>query len=308
MYTPMGSETVSADFLREGQELPPSSSPFYTEEEMVSVRVAQVDFTVQTSKNNTSLAQSLLGGGKEDTPAAVSSQWILFYEIKTVQKEGESDYTLLHIWRVMRPASYDLMKRAQSGVTEYEEKQHQDALQDSLIERNEEGKAIGVQDGDFFWLSNDVGFEARMIDKAMSQEFRVLYKTTDGGETYEEVGPLPSHWGLSCYGFLSEDIGFFSYPAIEGEAVNFYRTGDGGKTYEQVAFPKIQVEQGGFTFEPFTEPLTPFINEGVYTLYLAQGADGDYKGGKCMAVLTSDDEGRTWTYTGKLADPPAEPG
>ncbi|GAB6180091.1 hypothetical protein JCM14036_14100 [Desulfotomaculum defluvii] len=66
---------------------------------------------------------------------------------------------------------------------------------------------------------------------------QLIYKTTNGGATWKEVGSGPSTWLLQSGDFVDENLGFMSYPKIEGANTNLYRTEDGGKTFEPVILP-----------------------------------------------------------------------
>jgi Sortilin, neurotensin receptor 3, len=150
-----------------------------------------------------------------------------------------------------------------------------------------------------------VGYVIATSDRTMSQEGQTIYKTTNGGETWKEVGYGPSTWLLQSGGFVDENIGFMSYPKIEGAETNFYRTVDGGKTFEPIKLPVNKQEWMGHTFEPFIQPETPYIENGQMYLLVGQGQQGDFKGGTIMAKYKSDDMGKTWSFV-EFFEPPSK--
>lgn len=142
----------------------------------------------------------------------------------------------------------------------------------------------------------NLGYVVATGERTMSQEAQVIYRTSDGGITWEEVGYEPSTWLLQAAGFIDQDIGFMSYPKVEGAETNFYRTEDGGRTFEPIILPVLEEEWMGHTFEPFIQPETPYIENGELFLLVGQGPQGDFKGGRLMAKLKSIDGGKTWTF------------
>lgn len=150
-----------------------------------------------------------------------------------------------------------------------------------------------------------VGYVVATEGRAMSQEGQTIYKTVDGGDIWKEVGPGPSTWLLQSGGFVDENLGFMSYPKVEGAETNFYRTEDGGKTFEPIKLPIIKQEWMGSTFEPFIQPETPYIENGKLFLLVGQGEQGDFKGGTIMAKYKSEDRGKTWSFV-ELVEPPSK--
>jgi hypothetical protein len=150
--------------------------------------------------------------------------------------------------------------------------------------------------------SVNVGYVIATGGRTMSQEGQLIYKTTNGGATWQGVGSGPSTWLLQSGGFVDENLGFMSYPQIEGAKTNFYRTEDGGKTFEPVILPIHKEEWMGVTFEPFIQPEIPYLENGQLYLMVGQGGDGDFKGGTVMAKYKSNDKGKTWSFV-ELVEP-----
>ena len=140
-------------------------------------------------------------------------------------------------------------------------------------------------------------------DRTMSQEGQVIYSTSDGGKTWSEVGYGPSTWLLLSGGFVDKDVGFMSYPKVEGEDTNFYRTENGGKTFSPVLLP-IKEEWK----KVFIEPQTPYLENGNLFLLIGQGSQGDFEGGRVMAKYQSKDLGKTWEFVEFVTPPSNEEG
>lgn len=153
-----------------------------------------------------------------------------------------------------------------------------------------------------------VGYVIATSDRAMSQEMQFIYRTTDKGATWEQVGKGPDSWLLYSAGFTDEKVGFMSYPKVQGAKTNFYRTEDGGKTFEPVVLPVIKETWMNNTLEPFIQPETPYLENGQLVLLVGQGPQGDFKGGKIMAKLKSTDKGKTWSFVELIEPPSNEPG
>ncbi len=153
--------------------------------------------------------------------------------------------------------------------------------------------------------TDKVGYIIAAGQRTMSQEGQIIYKTTNGGDTWGKVGVGPSTWLLQSGGFIDENLGFMSYPDIEGSETNFYRTEDGGKSFEPIIIPVEKEEWMGTTLEPFVQPETPYIEDGELFLLVGQGSQGDFKGGTIMAKYKSEDKGKTWFFV-ELVDPPTK--
>ncbi|WP_318503136.1 hypothetical protein [Bacillus sp. T3] len=139
-------------------------------------------------------------------------------------------------------------------------------------------------------------------DKTMSWEANFIFKTNDGGQSWNNVGSVDGTSNLvTDGGFINNQLGFVSFGVYnyEGQppSPNLYRTPDGGVNWERVEVP-IPAEYQGF----FKVAEIPTFNGSEGTLLVNQGQDGDYLGGKVLAKFTSQDQGKTWSFSG-LVDP-----
>ncbi|WP_230203681.1 WD40/YVTN/BNR-like repeat-containing protein [Bacillus massiliigorillae] len=144
------------------------------------------------------------------------------------------------------------------------------------------------------------GYVIATSDRTMSQEGQVIYATSDGGKTWHEAGFGPSTWLLQSGGFVDKNVGFMSYPSVQGEASNFYRTENGAKTFAPITLP-IKEEWK----KVFIQPETPYMENGKLSLLVGQGDQGDFQGGRVMVKYQSKDMGKTWEYV-ELVTPPSK--
>lgn len=154
-----------------------------------------------------------------------------------------------------------------------------------------------------------------------------IYKTSNGGESWDIVGSGPATNIIKGVVFVTADIGFFCYDYVEGMDSNLYKTEDGGKTFAKVLLEAQELdssaansqnqenatrgEQGGKdnadTSEQlkwndvYKEAITPVVDSnGVITIYLTQGKTAVYNDGKTAAKYQSSDNGTTWKYIGQV--------
>ncbi|MFA9559013.1 WD40/YVTN/BNR-like repeat-containing protein [Evansella sp. AB-rgal1] len=139
-------------------------------------------------------------------------------------------------------------------------------------------------------------------ERTMSFEAHFIFKTDDGGKTWEPVNPVSyTNRMMTDGGFIMDQLGFVSFGEhrTEGEAIipYFYRTENGGESWEPVDAP-VPEEYAGY----FIVAEIPTFQGDEGTLLVNQGPEGDYLGGKVLAKFTSEDQGKTWTFYG-LVDP-----
>lgn len=152
----------------------------------------------------------------------------------------------------------------------------------------------------------NIGYSVITFDKTMSQEASAILSTTDGGKTWEYIGAGPRGSLLKSCKFYEDGLGFFSYPYVDGNETNLYRTEDGGRTFEPVILEpqELKSDIGLEWSQVYKEANVPELNDGIMTLLVTQGSDGDYKGGNLMARYESHDLGKTWTYVDQVKPDP----
>jgi hypothetical protein len=138
-------------------------------------------------------------------------------------------------------------------------------------------------------------------DKTMSWEANVIFKSHDGGKSWEKAGQAEEQRLITDGGFVNDQLGFISFGSLnvmdEPPRPSLYRTTDGGKSWPEVIVP-IPAEYKGI----FVEAEVPSFDGSQGTLLVNQGPSGDYQGGKVKARYISLDEGATWTFA-HLVDP-----
>ena len=86
----------------------------------------------------------------------------------------------------------------------------------------------------------DVGYILEFSDEVMSDAFGAIYKTTNGGKSWDKVytGVYNGHDSSFSTGtkmvFANENVGFITMPDIQGEVSDLYITKDGGVTFEKL--------------------------------------------------------------------------
>lgn len=116
-----------------------------------------------------------------------------------------------------------------------------------------------------------------------NSESAQIFRSTDGGQTWEKQNPPEQYSGLvRGIGFASSEVGFL----VKGESL--YRTEDGGKTWE---------EQDVFHNPQYPQPQAPvFTDEKNGTIIVNQGPNGDLGDGSHVMQYTTSDAGKTWTF------------
>lgn len=140
--------------------------------------------------------------------------------------------------------------------------------------------------------NKDTGYLVLTTERVMWQEGTVIFKTTDGGETWEELGVAgpdfnkESHSLTTDMCFLTNDVGFLSIR--DSEYPELWRTGDGGLTWQKARFDTVLVY--------YSMAYAPEWHDGEMTLYVGMEEYSKYGGKK--AYFTSNDEGVTWKFRG----------
>lgn len=145
--------------------------------------------------------------------------------------------------------------------------------------------------------------------KVGNREASVILNTTDGGETWNEVGRGPVNDLISGVNFIDADTGFIQYTYEEKEDTNLYMTADGGVTFSPVILEAQTLNDvtGKYTWDMVYRDIQVPVDDGSGTIYLLVNQLGDvnYDGNSTSARYESNDRGKTWNFS-KIADRNAE--
>lgn len=141
------------------------------------------------------------------------------------------------------------------------------------------------------FLNEQFGYVVLTGDRTMSSEYSTAFLTHDGGKTWEETTTPPSTRIIADGGFIDENTGFMSYGTINPEKPDLYVTQDGGKTWDAAV---VQIPQQYDRI--FVQAELPVKEEDHLSLFVNQGSNGDYAGGKVKGKFISTDNGLTWSF------------
>lgn len=152
---------------------------------------------------------------------------------------------------------------------------------------------------DEFYFSELIGYRLEVTGAAAGSRAYSLNITSDGGVTWKTINKDPFSGSIGTaagIAFLNDKLGFLCLSHGGGSNGQLYRTDDGGASFKKVDFPILNVTlSNGKTYNPFDLPGMPFEKDGVLSILVGQGADGDYNGG-CKALYQSQDQGKTWSF------------
>ncbi len=146
-------------------------------------------------------------------------------------------------------------------------------------------------------------------DYAMGTVAVQIYKSEDGGNMFSLVTENQDGYvqvsANAEYIFYNKDIGFISSPTKSGNAAELYITRNGGKTFELLEFPEQELEKQGEVDLKWKDVYDyyeiPILEEDNIAIFVSQGNDGDYKGGKTAALYISNDMGKSFKYMGVIS-------
>lgn len=138
--------------------------------------------------------------------------------------------------------------------------------------------------------TNDIGYIITGSDKTMSCEAESVYKTVDGGATWNRTGEGAKQILMVSACFIAEDIGFISYPYMDGAEYMLFRTEDSAVSWNPVA---LDIEEDLQPF--FTKPQTPIWQDDELILLVDEGEDSDFEGSMQLKYV-SQDMGATWEF------------
>lgn len=148
-------------------------------------------------------------------------------------------------------------------------------------------------------FSKEDGIIAIGYAKSDNVEYMKIYKTTDAGANWQKISDGPQNKILKGINFVTKEVGFIAYEYDEAFPNNLFVTRDGGQTFTSVVLPdgKLDKEAKDKTWrEIYKEATVPILDKnGNLVVYLTQGKDGTYQGGKTVAKYISKDLGIHWT-------------
>jgi hypothetical protein len=143
---------------------------------------------------------------------------------------------------------------------------------------------------DFF--NEAFGYVIISGDRAMSQEWTTVYITNDGGKHWKETTHSNVTRLIYDGGFVDENTGFLSFGILNPVEPDLYVTQDGGNSWHEaiITIPEKY-------HEIFVMAEVPFKEENHLAIFINQGPNGDYEGGKIKGKFISNDNGNTWEFS-----------
>lgn len=165
--------------------------------------------------------------------------------------------------------------------------------------RSNEKKNEKMNTSEQFFQSKDIGYKLNVADKALGSTFYSLSKTTDGGSIWTVINNDPysgTVGGASGIIFFDDKLGFLGAVNPSGNEGALYRTDDGGSSFKKVNYKPHEVKlDNGQSIRPFDTLSVPFEMDGVFSMLVGQGSDGDYNGNS-SELYQSEDKGLTWKF------------
>ena len=141
------------------------------------------------------------------------------------------------------------------------------------------------------FLDENTGYILAFNDETMGDATGAIYKTTNGGRSWEEVSEGVTFGDNSWFSsgtemiFANENVGFITMPDRMGEVCDLYITRDGGYTFEKLNLstdPKLDYY------------LLPTIEDGVINIKIAIGYAEDDSRYVTVENFMSKDNGETF--------------
>jgi len=170
----------------------------------------------------------------------------------------------------------------------------------SKVSGSDKMEAFGDLHEDIQYKGGYIGFYSKTggyliltADVAMNNQPMRIYLTSDGGETWVEIGnPYKAHASvITGASFASKTTGFISYRYYEDAGPDIWWTSDGGASWSKLVVnlpAEYQFEQFRFT------PRTPAFKgqEGIYPISVLNSDTG----AETTVDMYSQDGGLTWSF------------
>lgn len=142
------------------------------------------------------------------------------------------------------------------------------------------------------FINDSFGYVIISGDRTMSQEWTTVFLTRDGGKRWIETTHSNVTRLIYDGGFVDENTGFLSFGILNPEVPELYLTQNGGNSWSKstIAIPEQY-------HKIFVMAEVPFKEEDHLAVFINQGPQGDYKGGKVKGKFISNDNGNTWEFS-----------
>lgn len=142
------------------------------------------------------------------------------------------------------------------------------------------------------FINDSFGYVIISGDRTMSQEWTTVFLTRDGGKRWIETTHSNVTRLIYDGGFVDENTGFLSFGILNPEVPELYLTQNGGNSWSKstIAIPEQY-------HKIFVMAEVPFKEEDHLAVFINQGSQGDYKGGKVKGKFISNDNGNTWEFS-----------
>lgn len=146
------------------------------------------------------------------------------------------------------------------------------------------------------FINDSFGYVIVSGDRTMSQEWTTVYITNDGGKQWRETAHSNVTRLIYNGGFVDENTGFLSFGILNPVEPDLYVTQDGGNSWSKATITIPEKYH-----EIFVMAEVPFWEGDHLAVYINQGPNGDYEGGKIKGKFLSNDQGKTWEFSMEAA-------
>ncbi|MBM7602932.1 photosystem II stability/assembly factor-like uncharacterized protein [Metabacillus crassostreae] len=141
------------------------------------------------------------------------------------------------------------------------------------------------------FLNENFGYVIISGGRTMSFESSHIFVTHDGGVSWKETANSGVTSLISDGGFIDETTGFLSFGTINPTAPELYFTHNTGETWRRATISVPEKYQ-----QIFVSAEIPIKEGNHLAIYVNQGHQGDYEGGKIKGKFISEDKGKTWEF------------